>query len=103
MEACKHYLMGNRPNPMFISRLCSLVLFFTCTQSYYSTRRRALVLSVDNLIQTTLEFCLAPMVGYIADTYSIEAVFLVLGVSFLLINAVLLAGGWEARSGETLL
>ena len=43
------------------------------------------------------------MVGYIADTYSIEAVFLVLGVGFLLVNALLLGGGWGARSDAPLL
>ena len=53
--------------------------------------------------QTTLEFCLAPVVGYIADAYSVEAVFLVLGVGFLLVNALLLSGGWGARSDTPLL
>merc|ERR1711998_624345 len=50
-------------------------------------KRRALVLSVDNLMQTTLEFCFAPVAGYLADTLSIEAVFLLFGAGFLVINA----------------
>lgn len=43
------------------------------------------------------------MVGYIADTYSIEAVFLILGVGSLLVNTLLLGGGWGARSNAALL
>ena len=61
------------------------------------------ILLTPLLWQTTLEFCLAPVVGYIADAYSIEAVFLVLGVGFLLVNALLLSGGWGERSDTPLL
>lgn len=57
-------------------------------------KRRALVLSVDSLLQTTLQFCLAPAVGYLADAASIEAVFFVLGGTFLLLNTAVLGGGW---------
>ena len=65
-------------------------------------KRRALVLSVDNLIQTTLEFCFAPVVGYVADTLSIEAVFLLFGAGFLVINAAVLGGGWGTRDAPLL-
>ena len=56
-------------------------------------KRRALVLSVDSLIQTSLAFLLAPVAGYVAHEVSLELVFLSVGVSFLIINFLLLRGG----------
>ena len=58
----------------------------------------ALVLSVDSLIETTLAFLLAPLVGLIAHTLSIEAAFLSLGGAFLVVANLLLGGGWEEAS-----
>eukprot|EP00966_Prymnesium_polylepis_P220388 5098047-Prymnesium_polylepis.3 len=57
-------------------------------------KRRATVLSVESLIETVLEFVLAPVVGYVAHTFSIEAVFLGLGGIFLVVNNLLLIGDW---------
>ena len=65
-------------------------------------KRRALVLSVDSLIETTLELFLAPAVGYVAHTSSIEAVFFLLGGAALLVNTpALLGGGWGATATPT--
>ena len=61
-------------------------------------KRRALVLSVDSLIQTTLCFFLAPVAGYLAHAYSLETTFFCIGLVFLLLNALVLGGGWEAAA-----
>ena len=58
-------------------------------------QRRATVLSVESLVDTMLEFALAPLVGYIAHTVSVEAVFLSVGGAFLLLNNAFLSGGWS--------
>lgn len=82
------YVVQNLWKPWSVSAVSDLM----------GKERRALVLSVDSMIQTTLEFLLAPLVGYVATALSIEAVFLIMGPAFLLVNAVCLAGGWDPRS-----
>ena len=52
------------------------------------------MLSVESLLETVLEFTLAPLIGYVARICSIEAVFLGMGGTFLLLNNLLLAGDW---------
>lgn len=86
------YIVQNLWKPWSVSAVSDLM----------GKKRRALVLSVDNLMQTTLEFCFAPVAGYLADTLSIEAVFLVFGIIFLLVNAVFLGGGWGSRDSPLL-
>lgn len=86
------YMVQNLWKPWSVSAVSDLM----------GKKRRALVLSVDNLIQTTLEFCFAPVVGYVADTLSIEAVFLLFGAGFLVINAAVLGGGWGTRDAPLL-
>lgn len=61
-------------------------------------QRRATVLSVDSLLETVMEFLLAPIVGFIAHSFSVEAVFLTMGGVFLLFNNLLLAGKRDARA-----
>ena len=80
------YVIQNLWKPWSVSAVSDLM----------GKKRRALVLSVDSLIQTTLAFLLAPLVGYVAHAVSIQAVFLGLGVLFLLVNNLLLGGGWGA-------
>jgi len=58
-------------------------------------QRRATVLSVESLVDTLLEFALAPLVGYVAHAHSVEAAFLGLGGAALLLNRTFLSGGWE--------
>jgi hypothetical protein len=49
------------------------------------------------MIKTIIEFVLAPAVGYCAQHYGIDSVFLGLGVLFMRINILLLAGGWGEK------
>lgn len=64
-------------------------------------QRRATVLSVENLVKSILEFALAPVVGYIAHTFSVESVFFGLGVLFLVLNTFLLSGDWDMRKDSS--
>jgi hypothetical protein len=67
------------------------------TADLMGKKRRTLVLSVDALLKTLLEFIMAPAIGYVASTYSIDAVFFGLAGIFLLLNHLFLFGGWGER------
>jgi hypothetical protein len=67
------------------------------TADLMGKKRRTLVLSVDALLKTLLEMIMAPAIGYVANRYSIDAVFFGLGGIFLLLNHLVLFGGWGER------
>ena len=51
--------------------------------------QRATVLSVDSQIRSFIVIIIAPLFGYIADNYSINVLFLIIGVLILIINRFL--------------
>ena len=80
------YIVQNLWKPWGVSAVADLM----------GRKRRALVLSVDSLVETTLEFVLAPAVGYLAHHLSIQAAFFALGGAALVVNMTLLSGEWDA-------
>ena len=87
--------------PLFI------IIFYLFIYIFYNMRRpisidflgdvmrkdqRATILSVQALLRSILVIIFAPLFGFIAEVYSIEALFLWLGIFILLLNFFLLRG-----------
>ena len=65
--------------------------------------RRALALSSESLLKTLLQSVLAPIIGYVADRYSLDEMFAVTGFGFLIVNHLLCFGAWESGSDASVL
>lgn len=76
------YLLKDARRPVFVD-VCS---------DYMSKDQRATVLSIESQIRSLLMIVTAPVLGYIADTFSISSMFLVIGLSMIALNRFLQIG-----------
>ena len=60
--------------------------FYGYINSLISSDRRATVLSVGNLTVRLIFSCVGPVIGWIADTYTLSSAFLIAGTIFLLLG-----------------
>jgi MFS family permease len=63
-----------------------------------STDQRATILSVDALLKSILVIIFAPLFGYIAEAYSIEVLFLWIGIVILFLNFFLFRGDGKKKN-----
>ncbi len=70
------YIMKDARRPVFVD-VCS---------DHMSKNQRATVLSIESQIRALLMVILAPTLGFIADTFSIQTMFLCLALLLLLVN-----------------
>lgn len=73
------YIMKDTRRPVFVD-VCS---------DYMSKNQRATVLSVESQIRALLLIIFAPILGYIADAFSISTMFLGVGISLIVLNRFL--------------
>lgn len=73
------YVLKDSRRPVFVD-VCS---------DYMSKHQRATVLSVESQIRALLLIICAPILGYIADTFSISTMFVVIGVCLFILNRFL--------------
>ncbi|MGB2783757.1 MAG: hypothetical protein WBC45_07435, partial [Atribacterota bacterium] len=64
---------------------------------YMKKNERATVLSIDSQLSSFFMIVLAPLFGYIADRFGVATLFLVVGLSILLLNRFLRV---EAKEGK---
>lgn len=62
-----------------------------------SKDQRATILSVEALLRSILVIIFAPLFGFIAEVYSIEALFLWLGIFILFLNFFILRGDFNIK------
>ncbi len=56
---------------------------------YMNKNERATVMSIDSQLKSLFVVILAPLFGFIADKFSIQVLFLIIGISMLVINRLL--------------
>ncbi|SHH57770.1 Major Facilitator Superfamily protein [Caloranaerobacter azorensis DSM 13643] len=56
---------------------------------YMNKNERATVMSIDSQLKSLFVVILAPLFGFIADKFSIQVLFLIIGISMLIINRLL--------------
>ena len=77
------YLMKDARRPVFVD-VCS---------DYMTKDQRATVLSIESQIRALLMVVMAPLFGWIADTYSIGDLFFGIGTLLLIVNRLLILKG----------
>lgn len=77
------YIMKDARRPVFLD-VCS---------DYMDKDQRATVLSIESQIRALLMVILAPLFGWIADSYSIEVLFLGIGIVLLFVNRMFVIKG----------
>ena len=66
-----------------------------------SKDQRATILSVEALLRSFLVIIFAPLFGYVAEVYSIEVLFLWLGIFILFLNFFLLRGDNKIKKNDS--
>ncbi|MDX1359089.1 MAG: hypothetical protein R3232_09685, partial [Clostridia bacterium] len=70
------YILKDARRPLFVDAIGDIM----------KKEQRATILSIDSQLKALFMVAFAPLFGWIADTFSISVLFLVLGIFSLLIN-----------------
>lgn len=74
---------------IYISKDLRKVNFVEIAGNHMKKEERATVMSYNNQLKSILIIIISPIVGYIADYYSISRMFLILGISLIIIIGIL--------------
>lgn len=74
---------------LYVMRDSRRTVFVDVCSDYMHKDQRATVLSIENQLCSLIVIVLAPVFGWIADTYSIGGLFLVIGIVLILLNRFL--------------